>query len=150
MMTGTPTPRLDLACIHTHRYISGCVSFQHFQEGFYYIHIHKWPSTGYLVEDDMQTHTRTHTHAWFLAATHVPPLCLQDHFPSTHAALHATCELISPVWTRVLIRDCRLADCTVRYLGVERPFYSLEESINNDSYVIWYPQWLFRYNHEPR
>ena len=41
-----------------------------------------------------------------------------------HAALHATCVLISPVCEEFFSRDSRIADCTVRHLGVERPFSS--------------------------
>ena len=44
----------------------------------------------------MMTHTHTHAHAWFLAQTHISPSCLQERFPCTHVALHASCVLISP------------------------------------------------------
>ena len=44
----------------------------------------------------MMIHTHTHAHVRLLAQTHISPSCLQERFPCTHAALHATCVLISP------------------------------------------------------
>ena len=42
-----------------------------------------------------------------------------------HAVLHATCVIISQVWGVFLVRDGRIADCTVRPSSVEPPFSSL-------------------------
>ena len=70
-----------------------------------------------LFADD--THTHTHGHALLRCITHVSPSRLQERFPCTHAALHAT-SVISP---RVF---GRIADCTVRYPGVKRPVSSLQ------------------------
>ena len=41
-----------------------------------------------------------------------------------HAALHPTCVIISQAWGVFLVRDGRIADCTVRHPGVKRPFSS--------------------------
>ena len=69
-------------------------------------------------------HTYTHTHVWWLAQTYIPVSHLQESFPYTLTALHGTCIIISQVLGVFLVRDSCIADCTVRYLGVERLFSS--------------------------
>ena len=67
----------------------GAHSCYHFQDRFFYLHrqvIIYWGFGWWW-----QTHT--HAHALLLAQTHILPSRLQEHFPDTHAALHATCVL---------------------------------------------------------
>ena len=51
---------------------------------------------------------------------HISPSRLQERFPCTHAALHATCVLISPACEEFSWKRSLIADCTVRHSGVER------------------------------
>ena len=50
-----------------------------------------------------------------------------------HAALHAICVLISPVWDESSSRDSLIADCTVRHPGVERCFLVIFFSQSRDT-----------------
>ena len=79
------------------------------------------------------THTHTHAHARLLAQTHISPSRLQECFPFTHLypftkkRKHSRLQECFPCTTvstkSLLGRNGRIADCTVRHPGVERPFY---------------------------
>ena len=56
---------------------------------------------------------------------HISSSRLQERFPCTHAALHVTTYLFHQCATTLLSRDGRIADCTVRHPGAERPFSSI-------------------------
>ena len=60
-----------------------------------YIHTHRSSCVQKICL--MMTHTHTHAYAWLLAQTYISLSRLQERFPCTRAALHATCVLISPV-----------------------------------------------------
>ena len=95
-------PRL-IACT-THTYISGRVSPTHIQEHLLYTYIHKQLSTGDWSEDNTYIHTPVpiHTldcfHKYTYTSWCFPLSQILQHFLYTHAALHATCLLMSPVW----------------------------------------------------
>ena len=50
--------------------------------------------------------------------------------------LHATGVLISSVCDESFSRDSRIADCTVRHPGVERPFSSFYMLMNFIEYLL--------------
>ena len=76
----------------------------------------------------MLTDTQTHTPIPTLDSLHkhILPSRIQERFSYTHAALHATCLIISQVWEVFLVRDSRIADCAVRRSVVERSISSLQ------------------------
>ena len=110
--THTPIPTLDLGARHMLAL-----------PGLLLLHIQRRD----FVDDDRHTYTHLYPYPLLIACTNtISPSCLQGHilYTLTHAALHATCVIISQVWGIFLVRDVRIADCSVRHLGVERPFSS--------------------------
>ena len=85
--------------------------------------IHTQTSSYELETCLMMTHIHTPISTFVCVAKHISLSCLQERFSCTHAALHATGVLIHQCATSLLSRDSRIADCTVRHPGVERPFF---------------------------
>ena len=89
--------------VHNHTGISWPASLKHFQ-GRFLTYTHKYiQSTGDVVDDDR--HTYTHSYLRLIACTNTrtprgafPFHSYKSVSPYTHAALHVTCVLISPVW----------------------------------------------------
>ena len=67
----------------------------------------------------MMTHTHTYAHVSLRCTTPIFLSCLQERFSCTRMAY-----LFHQCATSLLSRDSRIADCTVRHPGVERPFSS--------------------------
>ena len=117
-----PYPRLDLAC--TNRQLRAR-PLKDFQEYFHYRHAISYLPVIWLMMAD----THTHTLAWLLTQTHTPHGAF---FFDTYRSVSLTCMqcytqlafLFHQCGTSFLSKDDRIADCTVRYPGVERPFYS--------------------------
>ena len=95
-----------------------------FQDRFYYIHRQRfgwWWLTHIHTPIPLPTLDSLTKHTFLRHA-------YRSNLPYTHAALHATFIIISQVWgssvnTTVFLYG-RIADCTVRHPGVERPFFS--------------------------
>ena len=114
-----------ILCVHEHTHI-WCVHLQPFQECFDNTHTH---TSGCLLEIWlMMTHTYTHLYPRFIACTDA-----YFSFMFTGAIpLHAcgvTCNLRTYYTSMrsLLSTDGRIADCTVRHPGVERPFSSIRQ-----------------------
>ena len=80
--------------VHEHTHI-WCAHLQPFQECFH--NTHTQVAVYWRFGWWWHAHTHSFIHASLLAQTHISPSCLQERFPCTNAALHATCVLISPV-----------------------------------------------------
>ena len=112
-------PTLDLACTNTHLGDRLILAFP-----TRFPHTHKYLFTGDLVDEDRHIHTpiatlnclHKHTcNSWFIFYSH-----LQERFPYTHSALRS--YLFHQCGTSLFTRDGRIANRTVRHLGVEYQF----------------------------
>ena len=89
----TSVPTLNLVCTNTHTYRGGTQSAH---PGAIPLHTDKQLSTGDLVDDETHIHPSIYT--LDCLRKHIRLSHLQERYPYTHAALHATCVLISPIW----------------------------------------------------
>ena len=118
-MADTPILTIDLACLNAHT-SWGMPLFSTFRSALI-TYTHKQLSTGNLVDDDRHT------------SIPIPTLdCLYKHTFLFHACRSVSMErftqlayLFLQCGTSFLSRDGRIADCTVRNLGVQCPFFSL-------------------------
>ena len=94
-------PRL-FACINTHTSLGA--PLLSISRSASLIYTYKKLSTGMWSEDDKHTYIHTfihkldcfHKHAY--TSLRFPLTHIQESFPYAHAALHATCVLIFPMW----------------------------------------------------
>ena len=129
---------LDLTCVQSYKHT-------HISGRFFY----STSSSAYIIYTHTPTHTHTHTHMHSSSCVLEIFLMIHTH-THTHTHAHADClhkhifllhvyrsislarmerytqvaYLFQQRATSLLSRGCRIADCTVRHPGVERPFLS--------------------------
>ena len=119
--------------VYSHTYISGRASLKQFQECLYYIQIQVvfyWRFSWWY-RAHIHTHlcliacTSTHAHdgAFFFHTYRSVSLTRVPRYTQLAYLFHQRGKSL-------LSRDSRIADCTVRHLGVERPFSSLDRSFS--------------------
>ena len=129
--THTPMPTVDLTCAQTHSHISGRFFYSTPRSTSWHTHTHTHTSSYELEICLTMTHTYTHSYPRLVALQNT-------YFSSTfteaflfHALRRYTqlAYLFHQCATSFLSRDSRIADCTKRHPGVERPFSSLKWAI---------------------
>ena len=131
--------------VHEHTHI-WCAHLQPFQECFDNTNTHKQLSTGDLVDDDTHIHTPIstlhclHRHIFLLHVYRSISLARMRRYMQLAYLFHQYAKTL-------LSTDGRIADCTVRHPGVERPFSSLRDMLkcrNKQLFIRYFCSIRFR------
>ena len=134
---------LDLMCARTHTHLVRAIyspsrsdSITHTLVGVYWRFGWSWPT---------HIHTYIHAHAWLLAQTYFFFTFTGAFFLARLRRYTQLAYLFHQFATRVLSRDGRIADYTVRHPGVELPFSSsISWMIENFNKWMLFVKYLWR------